>query len=167
MNIFVAIERIDDLCGEKVSFYSVRLGGKIDNEFFDFLNRMEVVVEIEDDLNNLILWLDKIANETGARKQYFRAEGIVSDTSALPPPRKIMEIHELEVEQLRLYCLRANDYVVFLFNGGCKTKGVVDAKDCPNVGPYIKQANLIVKQINKMFQERIIEWNEDFTDIIL
>jgi len=63
--------------------------------------------------------------------------------------------------------LRANDHVVFLFNGGYKTKGIDDAKICPNVGPYIKQANLIVKQINMMFQERIIEWNEDYTDIIL
>jgi hypothetical protein len=166
MNTFVAIERIDELCGDRVNFYSVRLKGKNSNEFFDFLSRMEDVEEVETDLNHLILWLDRIANETGAPIRYFRAEGYLADASALPPPRQIMKLDELEVENIRLYCLRANDNVVFLFNGGIKTKGINNAKNCPNVGPHFIQANKIARHINGLFLEKTITWNEDQTDII-
>jgi len=67
------------------------------------------------------------------------------------------------VRELRLYCLAANEHVVFLFNGGIKTE--FEAKDCPNVGKYIKQANRIVKSIDAHFNHEII-WNDSYTDII-
>lgn len=60
VNIFVAIEKINDLCGSKVNFYSVRLESAEVNEFYDFLDRMEDIPECSDDLNNLVEWLDKI-----------------------------------------------------------------------------------------------------------
>jgi len=57
-----------------------------------------------------------------------------------------------------------NESVVFLFNGGVKTK--TNAKDCPNVGPHIKRANRITQKINQLFIENEISWNKDRTDIV-
>lgn len=64
---------------------------------------------------------------------------------------------------LRLYCLRANESVVFLFNGDIKT--TLKAQDCPNVKSHFKLANKLTALLNQAFVENQIEWNEDFTDI--
>ncbi len=74
-----------------------------------------------------------------------------------------MEAIDIWVENLRLYCLVLNDHVVFLFNGGIKTAD--NAKDCPNVGPYIKQANELVKKIDELLINKEISWNKNQTDI--
>jgi hypothetical protein len=84
--------------------------------------------------------------------------------SALPPPASTMRVHKISGSLLRLYCLRVNDCVVFLFNGGVKTQS--NAKDCPNVGPYIRQANRITQKINQLFSDKEISWNNGRTDII-
>lgn len=119
MNTFAHIKRIQQLSGDKVKYYSIQFDKSESNEFFDFLDRMEPLIEIEEDLNNLIEWLQIIANDYGAQPHLFRQE---READALPPPRKQMEVYEKEInESLRLYCLRANKHVVFLFNGGIKT----------------------------------------------
>lgn len=166
MNNFVVIEKLEDFTYKKVKFYSVRFTDNDVNEFFDFLNRMEDISGIEEDLSNLLSWIDEIGDNYGAIKnRYFRHEGIYSDTSALPPARKVMQTHKLTVNDLRLYCLVANEHVVFLFNGGIKSKGIVDAKDCPNIGKYIKIANNLTKLINELFSSNDIQWKDNFSDI--
>jgi hypothetical protein len=126
---------------------------------------MEDITEIEDDINNLIVWIDEIGNNYGAQERFFRHEGNISDASALPPPQKIMYVNEIEVKDIRLYCLRANEHVVFLFNGGIKT--TQKAQDCPNVALFFNHANQLTKAINTLFQEKEIKWNKDHTDIII
>lgn len=68
------------------------------------------------------------------------------------------------MKNLRLYCLRANDHVVIFFNGGMKIKQ--KAQDCPNVGPYFRQANQLARKIDQLFQQKEINWELDFTDIV-
>lgn len=75
-----------------------------------------------------------------------------------------MKVHKIPVNDLRLYCLRVKDSVVVLFNGGIKTRK--NAKDCPNVGPHIRQANRITQKINQLFVDKEISWNKDKTDIV-
>ena len=83
----------------------------------------------------------------------------------LPPPAKQMKLSELELENdLRLYCLRANEHIVFLFNGGIKTTD--KAQNCPNVSSYFKQANKLADKINAFFVSGDIRWNLKFTDIL-
>ena len=164
MNIFAKVIKLEDFTYSKVSFYSIVFEGKTteENEFYDFLTRMESIEEIENDLSNLLSWIDEIGENYGAKKKYFRPEGIHADTSALPPPRFQMLSDELIVENLRLYCFVANEHIVFLFNGGIKTE--LKAQDCPNVGMYIKQANDLTRAIEHLFNKEIF-WNEDFTDL--
>lgn len=167
VNIFVTIKPLDEFCGSKVNFYSVHFEGNDENEFYEFLARMEDEPDVADELERLIIWLELIADKYGAQSKYFRHEGLYSDASALPPPRNIMRINELEVNHLRLYCLRANEHVVFLFNGGIKSQGIDKAQDCPNVRHYFMQANELTEKINELFQQKIIQWNDDYSDIIL
>jgi hypothetical protein len=165
MNNFAKIYKVKELSGEKVTYYTLFVDGEDVPEFFDFLNRMEEITKIEDDLSNLITWIQEIADKYGALKKFFRYEGIDSDTSALPPPRGVMRSHKIEVNDLRLYCFVLNENVVFLFNGDIKSN-VVDAKDCPRVGKYIRQANRMSKAIDQLIKDGEIQWNKTGTDII-
>jgi hypothetical protein len=125
---------------------------------------MEDILEIEEDLLNLLTWIEIIGEEHGAKKDFFRNEQSNSEAKALPPPYRKMKAYDIKVNDLRLYCMVANEHVVFLLNGGIKTP-VHDARDCPNVGPYFKQANKIVKKLDQLFRDRSITWNSDQTDI--
>jgi hypothetical protein len=165
VNTFAYIERLSDFQFKKVRYYSIRFEESEVNEFFDFLNRMEEVEDVTDDLTNLLVWIEEIGEKYGAIKnRFFRNESITTDVQALPPSRRQMVAFELLVENLRLYCLVLNEHVVFLFNGGIKT--TLEAKDCPNVGPYIKQANKIVGRIDEQIRIGNITWNYDHSDII-
>jgi hypothetical protein len=165
VNTFAYIERLAEFQFQRVKYFSIRIEGNEVNEFYDFLNRMEDIKEIEDDLNNLLVWIDEIGERYGAIKdRFFRNESIYADVSALPPPRKQMEFSEIFVKNLRLYCLVANENVVFLFNGGIKTTD--KAQNCPNVSQYIKQANLIAKKIDELYNEGEIRWSANSEDIL-
>jgi len=162
VNIFATIVAVKSFNFKKVKYYSVQIGDNRNNEFLDFLLRMEQIPQIEEDLGIFFNWLELIGEEFGALPFYFRHEGIAD---GLPPPKNQMKLKELELgSNLRLYCLRANDHVVFLFNGGIKTTD--KAQDCPNVSSYFRQANKLADEINKRFISGDITWNSDLTDII-
>ena len=165
MNIFAHIERLNDFQFRKVRYFSIHIEGNEVNEFFDFLNRMEDFSEVSDDLSNLLVWIEEIGENYGAIKdRFFRNESITADVQALPPSKKQMQAYEILVKDLRLYCMVLNEHVVFLFNGGLKT--TENAKDCPNVGPYIKQANQIVIKLDELLKNNDITWTKDHTDIL-
>ncbi len=165
MNTFVRIVRLADWQLSKVNYFSVQFEHNEVNEFFDFLNRMEELDEIAEDLSNLLVWMELIGEEYGAIKsKFFRNEAIYADVSGLPPSRKMLRSINLPVQDLRLYCMVLNKQVVILFNGGIKT--TQNAKDCPNVGPYIKQANAIAQKIDDMLTAGEIRWKNEFTDIV-
>ena len=163
MNTFGKLVTVNDFAFNLVKYYSIEFDHMRIPEFIEFLERMENEEEYKDDVNNLFVWLEKIGQEEGAKQKYFRHEGYYSDTSALPPPRHIMEAHEIPVNDIRLYCLRLNEHVVILFNGGIKTTD--KAQNCPNVSKYFIQANLIAKKIDLLIREGEISWNSDFTDL--
>lgn len=167
MNIFAKIIKLSEFTYEKVNFYSIVLEDKEyceeNSEFYNFLEKVSENLQYEMDLSNLLVWIEEIGTNFGAKRKYFRHEGIDSDTAALPPQAKLQKHSEIIVNELRLYCLPANEHVVFLYNGGIKT--TFEARECPNVGKYIKQANNITKNINELFGSEI-QWNNNFTDII-
>lgn len=163
MNIFVHIERILQFQFKKVKYYSVHFENNEVNEFYDFLNRMEDDETLSNDLSNLLVWIEEIGEKYGAQKHFFRDESWIADVQALPPSRKQMLLKEIEVNDLRLYCLVLNEHVVFLFNGGIKTTN--KAQNCPNVGAYFKQANHLALKIDQLITGGDIQWNEYFTDI--
>ena len=60
-----------------------------------FLNRMEEIEEVEEDFSNLLVWIEEIGENIGAKKQLFRNESITADVHALPPPAKQMQVFEI------------------------------------------------------------------------
>lgn len=108
-----------------------------------------------------------IGDKIGASKEYFRNEAEYSDTSGLPPvgidrEPTYIEDGENTANNLRLYCFRLNDNVVFLYNGDIKT--AERAQDSSNVRAHFKLANRLTQIIEGKINDEI-QWNNDFTDI--
>ena len=165
MNTFAKIKLIAEY--EKVTYYSVNMDDNESTLFEDFVSR-----HTETDLkklNHILVWIKSIGKNYGAQKHFFRPEADTADASALPPQgvdRKpnYIEHGKKKSNNLRLYCLRANESVVFLFNGDIKTE--IKAQNCPNVRPHFKLANKLTKALDEAFFNKDIVWNEYFDNII-
>ena len=164
MNNFARIKPIVQF--REVSYYSVCMNDNEISLFDNFITFHEE--QNKEKLNHILTWIQTIGNKYGAQSQYFRSEAFISDTAALPPNGKnrkpcYTESGEAKSNNLRLYCLRANEHVVFLFNGDLKTNE--KAQDCPKVKGHFMLANQLTLAIDKAFKEKVIQWNEDYTKI--
>lgn len=159
MNTFVKLYELNELSGRKTRFYAIHFEGKLENEFVDFLLRHENLESLKEQLDELLAWLDEIAARRGALDWLFRHE---NRAHALPPKQRLQH---LEVNNLRLYCMRLNDNVVILFNGGLKTAD--KAQNCPNVRLYFHQANRLAISIDQCLQSGEIGWNTAKTQLII
>jgi len=75
VNIFAKIKRLQDFQFRRVKYFTVQFEHKEVNEFFDFLNRMEDIGTMDDDLSNLLVWIEDIGEIYGANKiRFFRNE---------------------------------------------------------------------------------------------
>ncbi|GAA4026884.1 hypothetical protein GCM10022386_07800 [Flavobacterium cheonhonense] len=164
MNTFAHIKHIGAY--DKVSYYSVVVENDEHSLFEDFIAQHKHTNK--EKLYHIVKWLEVIGKKYGAQTNLFRPEGKNADTSALPPAENrnpsYIENGKKKANALRLYCLRANSNVVFLFNGDIKT--TQKAQDCPNVSKHFKLANQISKALNQAFIEKDILWNETLTDIV-
>ena len=173
MNIFATLNIVETY--DKVVYYTLTIeeDDEIDKSLFElFLTKHNE--ENYEKLYHIMAWLKKIGDVTGAKEFYFRPEAEIADASALPPqgidrePTYIEFNTETEEEEntannLRLYCFRASETVVFLFNGDVKTAN--RAQDCDNVRPHFRLANKLTKLLEEKFRQKEITWNEDHTDI--
>lgn len=162
MNIFARIKPLFKY--EKVAYYSVCIEDNDQSLYEDFVEKQ--TKKNKDKLYHIQKWLKILGEKYGAKSQFFRNEANIADTSALPPIGKnrkpfYLEHGKKKANNLRLYCLKANENVVFLFSGELKT--TEKAQDCPNVKAHFNLANRITKAIDKSFIEKDIKWNEDFT----
>lgn len=151
---------------KKVAYYSVSLNGNETSLFEDFVSCFKITEQ--EKLNHILIWIELIGDKYGATPNFFRSEAATADAAALPPNGMERKPHYTEAgstkaNNLRLYCLRANPHVVFLFNGGIKTKN--KAQDCPNVRTPFKLANQLTKAIDAAFIEKDILWINNFTSI--
>ena len=164
MNKFAQIKKIATF--KKVVYYSVCLEEDQGVSLFELFLQKHTVVNL-DKLTHIQFWLKEIGNKYGARTDYFRNEAETADTSALPPLGKnrqpaYVENGENTPNNLRLYCFRLNESVVFLFNGDIKTADT--AQNCDNVKDHFKLANQLTSLIEVQINTEII-WVDDFTDI--
>ncbi len=159
MNIFAQIKQVDRF--QKVNYYTVHFEHKRVSKFEDFIQKHENNLDVNDEFSDIISWLEKIGNEIGANKNYFRHE---KKADALPPPSKFIEIDY--TENLRLYCMRVSDSIVILFNGGIKTKGVSSAQSCPMVSTFFDSANKLVQSIYSLITERAITISKDGFELL-
>jgi hypothetical protein len=149
---------------KKVAYYSVVLNNGKKTLYEEFVEKHDAANKNK--LYHILKWLKAIGNIYGAQSRFFRNEAFTSDTSALPPVGKDKKPFFIEKgikknNTLRLYCLRANENVVFLYSGDVKTAN--KAQECPNVKPHFLLANQLTKAIDKAFKNNEIIWNEDAT----
>jgi hypothetical protein len=153
VNTFATI--IEVRAFKKVRYYTVQLDGEHLSEFSKFGKEHSMDDSIKDEFNDLIQWLKiRIGDRSGAQEDFFRPE---RSAVALPPPVEFLKIPYKK--KLRLYCLRINDHIVVLFNGGVKTART--AQDCPNVSPHFYMANRFAKGINRDIIKDIIRISPD------
>lgn len=171
MNNFAEIIEVQKY--RKVTYYSVAINDE-DALYDQFVEQH--TENNKEKLNHILAWLERIGDKIGAYEQYFRNEAETGDASALPPKGKDREPVYVEYSEatkndentpnnLRLYCFRANESVVFLFNGDVKTKQY--PQECDNVRPHFKIANQLSNILDQAILDKDIKWNEDGTDIIV
>jgi hypothetical protein len=157
----------------KVTYYSLSINDE-DALYDQFVDKH--TVENIEKLNHIQAWLKKIGNKVGAYEHYFRNEAKGGDARALPPKGKDREPTYIEysnitkkdentANNLRLYCYRASESVVFLFNGDLKTTD--KAQDCENVKEHFKIANQLSKLLDRAFINKDIRWKSDWSDILV
>ena len=147
MNNFARIQPLFKY--EQVAYYSVCIEGS-DVTLYDLFVEKHTI-ENKEKLYHIQKWIQVIGKKYGAQDRFFRNEANISDTSALPPVGKdreplYIEHDENTANNLRLYCLRANEHVVFIYNGAIKT--ALTAQDCPNVKSHFMLANQLLSLIH-------------------
>jgi hypothetical protein len=165
----IKLKHITDF--KKVCYYSVCIeydDGEIDETslFEGFVYEFENCESKK--LQHIQNWLEQIGNKYGASIGWFRPEQCDGEALGLPPsskkhPQYIEDGHQTS-NNLRLYCHRANDQVVFLFSGGIKTADT--PQNCPNVKDSFELANKLTEVIDQAMISKEITWNEDYSDII-
>jgi len=111
-NLAGIVEITHELGSEIVRYYTIRLEEEPYNLFEQFINRHQGRDEIKEELNDLLGWLQiRMGRQRGALDRFFRHE---RNAHALPPyPRELSIQYK---HNLRLYCLRISNEIVFLFN---------------------------------------------------
>lgn len=170
MNNFAEIVFIQRF--EKVCYYSLSINDE-EMLFGQFLSKH--TISNREKLNHILEWIKIIGDKYGTKAHFFRNESETADTSALPPIGRNREPVYVEItsdgdeqitaNNLRLYCMRLNDYVVFLFNGDVKS--TLKAQDCNNVKSHFQLANRLSALIDKALINKEIKWTPDFTDIMI
>jgi hypothetical protein len=107
---------------DQVVYYTIRFAGEEDTEFDKFFDKYDID-EFGEDFDIITEWLYKIGEE-GAIERFFRPEG--GRIGAIP----------VETNRLRLYCLRINECVVILGNGGEKTTR--SYQEDPELNEYVQ-----------------------------
>lgn len=95
---------------DKVGIYSVQFEGEEHSEFEKFILRHKDDPRYEDDLGIIFSWIKKVKN-SGALERLIRYEGTMKDRVVAP----------IDASSLRLYCIRINDVILLLGDGGEKT----------------------------------------------
>lgn len=127
---------------KRVTYYSIKQDDDDDSETDKFFNKLENIVEISEELDNIVHWIKSIGNMRGAQIKHFRPENLAV---ALPPPRNVKGT---VANNIRLYCHWVNEGVVILFNGGVKTN--IDPVLCKNVKPHFLNAQKHIKQLKEI-----------------
>ena len=95
---------------DKATLYTIWFEGKTMSEFADFYAKFSAIEDLREDLNTILLALNKII-ENGVYERYFRPEGKMNDgVCALP----------IDSGKLRLYCNRLSQQILIAGNGGVK-----------------------------------------------
>lgn len=156
------IVRLTDLSGPETTFYSVIVEGS-DKTLFEIFED-KYGEEFSDEMDEIFDRLILMADEFGARVQWFREqEGKPGDL--------VCALHDLEESHLRLYCIRYGSDIVILGGGGNKTTKTwqedpilaVEVRMMMNVSEDIYR-RMREGEIQRSMDLKFFEGNLNFTD---
>lgn len=133
----VSIEYV--IGSDKATLYTICFDGKTRSEFADFYTKFSQIEEFREDLQTIVLALNKII-QNGVYERYFRVEGKMNDgVCALP----------IESGRLRLYCSRLSQQILIAGNGGVKDTRTY------NDNPELNNCVLVLQRFEKSIKASI------------
>lgn len=104
---------------ERVSMYSPKFDGEVNNEFEKFLltNSNQTHPQLKKFFDAILSVIEKIG-ETGAYERYFRPEG--GNIKAVPTYIDMPRMNK-KIGKMRLYCLRLSEQMLILGGGAVTT----------------------------------------------
>ncbi len=138
-----------------VSYYTVRWDESSENETNKFIRRFAMSVEFKQYYDQIAALLSDMGERKGARIHYFSRHE--NEASALPP-KKRFEVDGIEIDffenPLRLYCVRLNEHLVILFNGGLKSAQT--AQESADLSRKFREAQHFARRIWEALQDEMI-----------
>lgn len=157
--MFVRLVRLGRLSFEKVYYYTAHIEDADNNEFQDFLVRMQAIPEYKEQLGKILQFINEIGEKHGAHKGHFKHE---RSAEALPPPYYIQP-GKPNKYGLRLYCIRLSDEIVILLNGDLKTNN--NPEECPNCRKHFRFANTLARKLDEAIRDKDVILNSKHLDM--
>jgi hypothetical protein len=142
-----------------VSYYTVRWQNDELSETDKFIKKiLYQQTEYKTELQEILTLIEVIGEERGAKDIYFtRHEDLAT---ALPPSSSLL-IRGIEIpfyqNRLRLYCIKINENIVVLFNGGIKMSKKV--QNSPDLLMKFREAQIFAKRIWEAIKDKSIVIN--------
>ena len=143
-----------------VTYYTVKWDNEELSETDKFIQKfLYQQPDFKSDLQEILTLIEVIGEERGAKDFYFtRHENLAT---ALPPA-STLSVRGIEIpfyeNKLRLYCVKINENIVVLFNGGIKSSQKV--QDSPNLLMKFREAQSFTKRIWQAIQDKDIIVNQ-------
>ena len=138
-----------------VSYYTVRWDESSESETNNFIGRFAASAEFRLYYDQIAALLMDMGERKGARLHYFSRHE--NEASALPP-KNSFEVNGIEIDffenPLRLYCVRLNDHLVILFNGGLKSAQTAQAS--ADLSRKFREAQQFARRIWEALQDEMI-----------
>ncbi len=134
--------KIEELSGNKASFYTIKYDNKELSLFEEFIALHQN--SLKDEIKSILKRLRTIGTKTGAREHYFKKwEG--------QPGDGVAALYDTPNKRLRLYCIRFSNSIVILGSGGEKNvRALQDDKT-------LHTANYFLRQLSAEMTTRIKE----------
>ena len=151
------IVELSNLSGSEAVFYSIIRESESNTVFEKFL--LENQSNFGDEVIDIVNRLKVIANDTGAREQFFKLkEGKLGDL--------VCALYDNPDKKLRLYCIRFGKQTVLLGGGSDKPANVQSWQEDKKLS---EEANLMIKvskDIHQKILDREITWSEDGFELL-
>lgn len=135
-----------------VTFYTVKKEKGNKSETDKFVSNFDNNEEFQDDYDEIVGLLKIMGNEECATDMFFSRH---EDEASALPPKMVRELKlNYQSNLLRLYCVKINDHIVVLFNGGVKTSQT--AQDSPDIQPKFRDAKYFARRIWEEINEDMI-----------
>jgi hypothetical protein len=143
-----------------VTFYTVRWDEAELSETDKFISKYQSVIETQRDFQEILALIEDIGAYRGAKDLFFRRH---AGKAQELPPLTAFEIQYFH-NNLRLFCIKINDNIVILFNGGKKTSQT--SQDSPALNMPFLEAQTFAAKIFKALHDKDILVNESTHSLV-